>query len=183
MVKRKFYLYRMLQNQSHGNAEITEEGVIWSEDRSLLGLDRMLWRGDRIQSVEQILRLKPFEVEQRSYERLITLADKLKIAILSVKFTSDLDYDDFDELKGLLRANDAQKLIRFIENQRFDQLNEIEEITFATRLANNKAKYISFSRDAVLTLDDDGVDLNEFLSAPPIGILSGNYMPYADLIN
>ncbi|HBW38767.1 hypothetical protein [Desulfosporosinus sp. BICA1-9] len=176
MVKKKFYLYKALFDNAHDNIQANLDGIIWSNDFSLLGFDRKIWRGDKIKSVEDLLRLKPFEVEQRSYEQLIILAKHLGITVLSIGFTDELSADEYDELVELLHTDEPDDLIAFIEEQRFHKLNEIEEITFASKNESGKLNYISFSRNAVLTLDADDRNINLFLSAPPIGVLSGNYL-------
>jgi len=182
MAKKKFYLYKALINNAHDNFETNMDGIIWSNDFSLLGFDRKIWRGDKIKSVEDLLCLKPFEVEQRSYERLIMLSKRIGITVLSITFTDELSSDEIDELIVLLHTNEPEDLIAFIEEQRFQNLNEIEEITFASINDSGKADYISCSRNAVLTLDADDRNINHFLSAPSIGVLSGNYLLDEDLL-
>lgn len=54
MVKKKFYLYKVLINKAHDNFETNMDGIIWSNDFSLLGFDRKIWRGEKIKSVQDL---------------------------------------------------------------------------------------------------------------------------------
>jgi hypothetical protein len=175
MVKKKLYLYKMLSDhvQSQDN---NEDGVFIAKNGSLLGLDRNKWRGNEISEFEQSYPLKPFEVRQKKFDLLISYAKDIPLDIRRINFSNDLLEEEHDNLKNFLRSHDFQGLLEFIEEQRYEFGNDIEEITFVDNefLANYP---VTLSRNGVLTVDDLEEKIPEVISTIPIGVLSGTFLP------
>jgi hypothetical protein len=180
IVKKKVYLYRLLSDLFNNSVSSNiEDGIFVANNWPLLGLDRKIWRGDKIKAIENTLPLKSFEVRQKKFDLFISYSNEFDIDLLRIDFTNELLDTEHDEIKGLLRSKDIKGLLDFIDEQRFDLGNDVEEITF---IENKHLPHtaISFSREAVLTLELNEENLPDIMSTEPIGILAGTYIPFIE---
>lgn len=155
------------------------DGIFVARQWPLLGLDRNIWRGNKIKDFERNNPLKQFEVRQNKFDLLVYNAEKIGIQLIRINFTNDLLDEEHEELIQLLRRNDSESILEFIEEQRYELGNDIEEITFTEKNAsfNNK---ITLSREGVLTIDSNEENPQNVISKESIGVLSGTFLPNFD---
>jgi hypothetical protein len=174
MVTKKLYLYRLLGN--HYNSppfDLGIDGVIISNKWPLMGLDRHIWRGGKIRDFEKSFHLKPFEVEQDNFDLFIRLAKNIGIKILHVEFSDELSEEEDQQLRSMIKTNNTDQLLDFIEFQREEMARDVEGITF---LINSLKTFspIKFTRNAVLTVEqNDEVTPHSIMGAIPVGLLAG----------
>lgn len=182
MPTKKLYLYwRVLTSPSNENEKFTtNKGVLLSYKwPGLLGLDRSLWRGHRLDLFEKELSLKSFEVTQTLFERFIEFADNIGIRIISLEFTEELPDDDDHRLRYLLRNPDYDRMLDFVHEQSRVYGRDIESASFSPN-ASRSFTHITITKNAVLIVENEEEPVSEIMSSMPIGLLSGNYIPNLD---
>jgi len=120
--------------------------------------------------------LKPFEVNQNDFDILINFSNDLKVHVLAIEFTEELTPNEEDELNRSLKEHNIERTLEFINNQRYENHNDIETVTFQYDFIPGY-HLINFSRDAVLTLENTDNHVQNILSTQPIGVLSGKFIP------
>jgi hypothetical protein len=181
MVK-KFYLFRMLDTPNPSESPLTSnysKGVIKSDIWPLLGLERKLWKDYKINSIQDKYVLKPFEVRQKKFNQLVESLDQFGVDLVRINFANDLYDDEHKTLIDLIRGKDINGLLEFIEEQRYDFGNDIEEVTFKEK-DKKIHESVTFSRNAVLTAPLDDQDFTELISSKAIGLLAGTYIPVSE---
>lgn len=174
MVTKKLFLYRLLGNHNDSPPfDLSKNGVIISNKWPLMGLDRHIWRGDKIRDFEKSFRLKPFEVEQDNFDLFIRLANNIGIKILHVEFSEELSEEEDQQLRNIIRTNSTDQLLDFIEFQRDEMARDVEGITFLIDSFKTFCP-IKFTRNAVLTVEqNDEVSPHSIMGAIPVGLLAG----------
>lgn len=175
----KLYLYKLLSNE----ATIVEtDGVASSDMWNLMAFDRTKWRSQKLRAIVSKYKLKPFEVNQNDFDLMINYSKEMKIKILDIEFVDKLSDQETDDFNTIIQKALVEKLIDFIQLQRYENQNDIMNLTFRF---DNISQYhlINFSSDAVLTLERVDENLNDILSTQPIGVLAGKYMPFESSIN
>ena len=179
---KKLYLYKLLSNIAHPPRKSeASEGVFISEHWNIIGLDRTLWRTNKIRNFEQSFDIKQFEVRQNKFDLLILTAEKIGIKLIKIDFLHDLTDEEDELLFDILRIEDTNKIINFIYEQRFECGNDVEQVTFIDK-GKPIRNWISLSREGVLTLNSNEENPQEVISQVPIGVLSGTYLPIPDEI-
>lgn len=171
-------MYRILPGYKdtpfHSNEQ---DGVFLSHNWPLLGLDRQIWRGQKVKKFQTEIPVKPFEVRQKKFDLLISISKEIGIRLIKINFSNDLYEEEHIALLSLIRMSDIEGILQFIEQQRYDFGNDIESITFLVDDSNPK-EHVTFTREGVLISDiDDEQELEDMLSSLPIGVLSGTYLP------
>ncbi|MFU1795428.1 hypothetical protein ACM1RC_16300 [Paenibacillus azoreducens] len=173
-MSKKLFMYRLLSNEVT-NVE-NDEGIILSYKWNLIGLDRHIWKDEKIRNLSRQLNIRAFEVKQNNFDLLLTSAPLLDITIVKVEFSDDLSEEEHEELVYILRNKKFEALTEFIDTQRYEFEKDIEQITFRFNYISNFHN-ITFSRDGVLTVDLNDGELRNLISTEPIGLLSGLYLP------
>lgn len=170
----KMYLYKLLSNEA---TVVETDGVASSDIWNLMAFDRTKWRSQKLRSIVSKYKLKPFEVNQNDFDLMINYSNEMKIKILDIEFVDKLSEQDTDDLNDVIRKAFVEQLIDFVHYQRYENQNDILNLTFRF---DHISKYhlINFSSDAVLTLERVEENINEILSTQPIGVLAGKYMPF-----
>lgn len=157
-----------------------DKGINPSPIWPLVGLDRGVWRGTRMKSIEKSLGLKPFEIQQSRFEDIIHLSKNLDIWIKYIEFSSKLSDEELEELEYHLKNKNNKALLAFIDEQRYEMRRDIYEVTFSYgatyRQFYNKTAILT--REAVLTVDCSVNEINNIISTKPIGILAGTIACY-----
>ncbi|MBO9608016.1 MAG: hypothetical protein J7639_18800, partial [Paenibacillaceae bacterium] len=85
------------------------------------------------------------------------------------------------ELNGYLKEHNIEKTLEFVNFQRYENQNDIATLTFRYDFIPGH-HLITFSRDAVLTLENTDNRVQDILATQPIGVLSGKFLPDDSLI-
>ncbi|WP_042348225.1 hypothetical protein [Bacillus massiliigorillae] len=181
MVK-KLYLFKLLSKYNQNKPPLhtnLDDGIFISENNTILGLDRSNWKDHKIKNFRNEYIIKPFEVRQNKFDQLLLSLDKFNADLIKISFTNDLFDDEHADLLSLIRSKDIDGLIKFVNEQRYEFGNDIEEITFKDK-QKRIHENISFSRNAVLTAEIEENKLEDIISSRPIGLLAGTYFPFTE---
>lgn len=137
-------------------------------------IDNLLERD--IINLKKEYNLSTLHSSQSKLKCLIKLSNDLDITITSIKFTPELEEEDYSEVRVRLRKKDNISLISYI-NSLEDETN-IDEITFVLGKTYEKfsGATISITNNGKVTTNYDvEIEFLDLLSSEFLGVLVGKY--------
>lgn len=170
-----FYLYYTTKNTPN----IVKLGLITSQQGKIIAVDTSIFSTkNKLIEIQQDMQLKRFEVCQRDFEVLIEEMSYFDIRVTDIRFNYELLEDESEELRQYIGDKNNKELIKFIQNQKVDLDNEIDDITFIlNRIVGRQPICINFKNKAIMNVNIDLIEeIDSVLNLNVIKVLCGTYI-------
>lgn len=170
-----FYLYYATTQTPNKD----QYGLISSQQKKVIAVDSSIYNSKAaLIEIQKEMQLKHFEVCQKDFIALIDGMQYLDIRVTDLKFHYEILDDENEELMQYIQTSNVKDIIKFIQDQKDELGNEIEEITFVpNKVVDRQPIYIKFVSKAIITINTNSTEeLDDILNLNAVKVLCGTYI-------
>lgn len=170
--------FRLFKQRNNQKLSLSNLDIIFSKEWSLIGIKIDNLFPKEIRKIKNEYKLDNFYSTQSKMKCLIKNALELDIVFTDIKFSSELNDDDYNTLRTLLMNKNIVELLKFI-----DIITEIEEIDIEELYFVLGKKYNEFSGTSI-SITNNGkfvtkckveIEFKNLFSSEIFGVLVGKY--------
>ncbi|MCY8915673.1 hypothetical protein MOE20_06520 [Bacillus atrophaeus] len=113
------------------------------------------------------LNLKPFEILQDHFDLFIKAAEKLKVQIMDIKFTEEIDQELEEDLNESIGNKDYKKVYSFVKEVRLEDID-----IFSLTYIHDSISY-TITKYAVAEFIGDSNKIPEIIIQSPLSFIAG----------